>query len=58
MGLERFVAAVLAATGLAVFVHFEEKAPPWRRLSKRVYYFGVRAALSRRTGRPWTLVPN
>ena len=34
MGLEWFVSAVLAATGIAVFGYFEEKTPLWRRLSK------------------------
>ena len=53
MGLEWFVSAVLAAVGITVFGHFEEKTPVWRRLSKWALYFGVTAALPRRPGRPW-----
>jgi hypothetical protein len=54
--LEWFVSAVLAATGITVFGHFEEKTPGWRRLSKWAFYFGGTALLSRGPGRPWTFV--
>jgi hypothetical protein len=56
MSLEWFVSAVLAATGLTVFGHFEEKTPLWRRLSKWAFYFGMTGALSRWPGRHWTFV--
>jgi hypothetical protein len=51
--LEWFLSAVLAATGITVFGHFE-KTPRWRRLSKWALYFGGTALLSRGPGRPWT----
>jgi hypothetical protein len=47
-GLEWFVSAMLAAIGITVFGHFEEKTPLWRRLSKWAFYFGVTALLSRK----------
>ena len=53
-GLEWSVSAVLAVTGLALFGHFEEKTPLWRRFSKWAFYFGVTAVLMRGPGRPWT----
>jgi hypothetical protein len=56
MSLEWFVSAVLAATGLSVFGHFEGKTPLWRRLSKWAFYFGMTGAFSRWPGRPWTFV--
>jgi hypothetical protein len=54
--LERLLSAVLAATGITIFGHFEEKTPRWRRLSKWAFYFEGTALLSRGPGRPWTFV--
>ncbi len=54
--LEWLLSAVLAATLVTIFGHFEEKTPWRRRLSKRAFYFGGTALLSRGPGRPWTFV--
>ena len=56
MSLEWFFASVIVAAGSTVFGHFEEKTPLWRRLSKWAIYLGLTALLSRKPGRPWSLV--
>jgi hypothetical protein len=55
--LEWFIPAALAAIGIAIFGHVEEKTPAWRRHSKWVLHSGVvTALLSRGPGGPWTFV--
>jgi hypothetical protein len=53
--LEWFILVALAAIGIAVFGHVEEKTPAWRRHSKWVLHSGVvTALLSRGPGGSWT----
>jgi hypothetical protein len=45
--LEWLASTVLAATGITMFGHFEEKTPGWRRLPKWAFYVGGTVLLSR-----------
>lgn len=53
-GLEWFL-LVVAAAGSTIFGRFE-KTPPGRRPSKWAVYPGLTALVSRKLGRPWSLV--
>lgn len=51
MYLELFVATALLASGQSLFVHFEERTPPWRRFLKVLLFVALTAALSHFFGR-------